>query len=65
MSLDDFNGTVNGFMDPFTSNEYIFTALNIFLGLYGSLAAPKIPVSWSPYLAIYTHSRHDHDRMDL
>lgn len=51
MSLDDFNDTVNGFMDPFTSNEYIFTALNIFLVLYGSLAAPKIPISWSPYFA--------------
>lgn len=51
MSLEDFNSTVNGILDPIFDNEMSVAALRLFLAIYGGLAAPKIPVSWGPYLA--------------
>ena len=36
---------------PFADNDFALSALKIFLTVYGGLAAPKIPLSWSPYFA--------------
>jgi hypothetical protein len=49
--MDEFNSTVNGILDPVFDNDFILGTLRVFLVLYGGLAAPKLPLSWSPYFA--------------
>jgi hypothetical protein len=47
----DFNNQVNGILDPIYSNQILFNGLKMILLIYGSLAAPRLPPSFAPYLA--------------
>lgn len=51
MSLYEFNTTTNSILDTFYGNPFISAALRLFIVLYGSLAAPQIPVKWGPFLS--------------
>ena len=42
--MNRFNTTVEKWMSHFDKNEYLSTALSLFLILYAGLAAPKLPV---------------------
>lgn len=41
----EFDNQVNGLLSGINSNKYLSTALSVFLILYASLAAPKLPES--------------------
>jgi hypothetical protein len=45
------NRTVNSVLDPILGNPYISATLKIFLMLYGTLAAPRIPAKYGHYFS--------------
>ena len=47
-AIADFNNIVNSALNPLVENQAISSLLKLFLILYGSLAAPKLPVSLAP-----------------
>jgi hypothetical protein len=51
MSFNNFNDTVNDFLDPIFANPAILSTVKLFLVLYGALAAPKLPLMFGPYFA--------------
>jgi len=51
MSWDNFNHTVNGFLDPVFDNDVLRYMIQLFVIVFGGLAAPQIPPTWAPYLS--------------